>query len=182
MVRRYRQQMEEARTRTIWRTRIGLLAGGGAMLVGAAGLCLGGLGGLVGLLPSGSVAMLGVALLVGGIGAFLLATAVALRRPDELRKEGLPGRAKFLELTGGGLSINVDNASMRGNIAQFALKLEVHLDGRPPYEVVVKDFVPSSAIPQLVPGTWFGVFVDRRKPKRVLVDWPEDSLGQAATP
>lgn len=176
MVNRFRRQAEEARARTIRRTRF-TLSLVGVLLVGASGvLCLGGLGGAVGLLPRATAAAIGVAVLCAGFGVGALAIAAALRRPEDLRTTGIAGKAKFLEVTGGGLSIEVNNSSMRGNIAQLALRLEIQVEGRAPYEVVVKDFVPSSAVSQLVPGTLFEVFVDRKKPKRVLVDWPDRPL------
>jgi hypothetical protein len=176
-VRALRAEREAARVRAVSRARIGAIAGA-VVLVAVAGMAfVAAIASLVAGSPTGAVVGLLVAAGAGLGGIGCAAVAVALRRPEDLRARGIPGKARFLGIGRGGLSIDVSGGAMRGNVAQFALNMEVEVEGRPTYEVVVKDFVPSASVPRLVPGTWFAVFVDPRRPKRVLVDWDASPRG-----
>jgi hypothetical protein len=167
-----RRRALEARRRTlVRRTRLWTLVIGVGLLVAGAGL---GVVALVATAAANLATGLGVliaAAVVGVSGVALLAVGVALRRPEHLRETGLPGTGVFVGIQEGmGLSMSSSDGTTAG---RWALRFLVEVPGRAPCEVVVRDVVPIGSIPRLVPGTAFPVFVDPKRPTRVLVDWPE---------
>jgi hypothetical protein len=80
-----------------------------------------------------------------------------------LRAEGLPGIATVLGVGQTGLT-------MRGH-PLLALELEVQVEGRPPYRVRRREYVPRDRVDALAAGEALPVRVDPEDPSRLVVEW-----------
>ncbi len=163
--------LERARAKVLARARVGYLVT--AVVLGA-----GALGVLVhAALSSGAPTSrrLGEAAVAAVLLAFAWAVrrvAESLRRPLELRETGEPATATLERVLGGGMSLEVSGGAFTGNISQLRLRLRIEIPGRAPYSIDHAEFLPGPAYAKLLPGTSFPAFVDRRRPERVLVDFP----------
>ena len=170
----FRRLAQEKQTSALRNSSIGLLVGRdlfvalsvGFGIVLASNAVRGALGSGAGT-PATTFAILCPSFLLVAIAFFFVAGKLAPPL-ERLRTGGIPGRATFIEVNlGRTLGIQHQGSSF----VQSALELEVAVDGRPPYRVVHKSFLPISAYPKLVPGAVFPVRVDRNDPSELLVEW-----------
>lgn len=162
----FQMMADRAREDAIRSARVSYAAVGVALGVAAAVAVVMGLterAPMSGMLSGAAVACL--------MSALCIRLSSALQRPVELAQTGLPATVTFERVVGGGINLQVSNASMRGNVAQTRMRMQVAVDGRAPYAAEVTDFLPSGAYGRLVAGTRFAARVDPRRPDRVLVDW-----------
>lgn len=165
-VRAFRARSEQARQRAIATSRVTSTAFGVVLALGAVAAVV------VGVLGRAPLPAAGVgALMCGGFAVMLLRMAAAMRRPSELAQTGIAATAVFEEVVGGGVSIQVANTTMEGNVSQTRMRMQIEVEGKGPYAVEVTDFLPMEAYGRLVRGTRFTAYVDRARPQRVLIDW-----------
>jgi hypothetical protein len=165
-VRSFRARSEQARQRAIATARVTSTVFGALLALGAVAAVVVGAMGRAPLPAAGVGALMG-----GGFAVMLLRMAAAMRRPSELAQTGIAATAVFEEVVGGGVSLQVANASMQGTVSQTRVRMQVEVEGRGPYAVEVTDFLPMEAYGRLVRGTRFAAYVDRARPQRVLIDW-----------
>ena len=117
--------------------------------------------------PSGAAFGCGIALttllpmglIFGGIGH---AMGKAAARAERLRVHGIVGTGQVLGAQPTGMSIN--------NVPQMAIRLQILLHGRPPYEATTKMLMSASVAHALIPGTSVSVRVDPDKLSDVLIE------------
>ncbi len=165
-VRDFEAQVERARQGAIATARITTMAFGALLSLGA----VASLSAAVARLAPAPAAC-GAAALCAAFAALLLRHASAMRRPTELARTGVPATVTFERVVGGGVTLQVSNATMQGTIAQTRVRLRVEAPGLAPYAVDVADFLPGEAYGRLAPGARFAAHVDPARPSRVLVDW-----------
>jgi hypothetical protein len=85
------------------------------------------------------------------------------RRDEGLRRNGIPGVGIIRSMTQGSMSVN--------NQPLMTLDLEVRPDGLPVYSVRKRMIVPEIGLGQLGIGNQLPVYVDRKNPQRIVVDW-----------
>jgi hypothetical protein len=86
----------------------------------------------------------------------------------ELERSGLPARAVVLEIRETGVTVN------DSPVVDFLL--EVHIEGRPPYQAEAKALVSILAIPRIQPGAELAVLYDPKDPQRVAIGVPDEPL------
>lgn len=136
-------------------------------LAGAAGCMLLMLSDLLFNVPSGAalgsgialVTLLPMGLIFGGIG-YTMGKAAA--RAERLRVHGILATGQVLGAQTTGMSIN--------NVPQMAIRLQILLQGRPPYEATTKMLMSAGVAHALVPGTSVSVRVDPDKLSDVLIE------------
>ena len=63
-----------------------------------------------------------------------------------------------------------------GDCERVRFRLEVQPAGGEPYEVLHREYLPGDvSFDDLAEGTELKVYVDRRRPRRLIIDWPEDT-------
>jgi hypothetical protein len=92
---------------------------------------------------------------------------------QRLRATGVPGEADIVSVRQTGVVLNEINP-------QVELELNIRLaDGRSPYPVTVKEFVPGIAIGRLSNGQPLPVRVDPLDPTSVVILWEQGGVGPA---
>jgi hypothetical protein len=117
--------------------------------------------------PSGAAFGCGIALttllpmglIFGGIG-FAMGKAAA--RAERLRVHGIVGTGQVLGAQPTGMSIN--------NVPQMAIRLQILLQGRAPYEATTKMLMSAGVAHALTPGASVSVRVDPDKLSDVLIE------------
>jgi hypothetical protein len=100
-------------------------------------------------------------------GFWLLRAAYSVRRPTSLFSNGIAMRAILQDST---LLFGV------GDCERVRFRLEVQPAGGEPYEVLHREYLPGDvSFDDLAEGTELKVYVDRRRPRRLIIDWPEDT-------
>jgi hypothetical protein len=162
----FQAKAEQARQRAITTARVTAMIFGSLLALGAVAAVV------AGALGRAPLPAMGVgALMSAGFATMLLRQAAMMRRPTELAQTGIAATAVFDEVVGGGVSIQVSNPSMQGNVSQTRARVQIEVEGKAPYTVEVTDFLPTLAYGRLVRGTRFVAYVDRQRPERVLIDW-----------
>jgi hypothetical protein len=105
------------------------------------------------------VTLLPMGLIFGGIG---YAMGKAAARAERLRVHGIVGTGQILGAQPTGMSIN--------NVPQMAIRLQILLQGRPPYEATTKMLMSAGVAHALVPGASVSVRVDPDKLSDVLIE------------
>ena len=114
------------------------------------------------------------AAILGGVGILLILWGMRVGRKsgevDRLRTFGIPGQADITGLRQTGVVLNDINP-------QIEMNLNVRLsDGRAPYPVTIKDYVPGMLVGRLTNGQPLPVRADPMNPQNVVVLW-DQSLG-----
>jgi hypothetical protein len=94
------------------------------------------------------------------------------RTRKRLEERGIPGVAVIQNVRDTGMSIGGDTP--RNCVAD--LTLEVHVEGRQPYQVVHRQRIPRLQIGQMVPGARIAVTMDPEDPNTIMVT--EEALNQ----
>jgi hypothetical protein len=94
------------------------------------------------------------------------------RTRKRLEERGIPGVAVIQNVRDTGMSIGGDTPLYF--VAD--LTLEVHVEGRQPYQVIHRQRIPRLQIGQMVPGARIGVTVDPEDQNAIMVT--EDALSQ----
>ena len=105
------------------------------------------------------VTLLPMGLIFGGIG---YAMGKAAARAERLRVHGIVGTGQVMGAQPTGMAIN--------NVPQMAIRLQILLPGRPPYEATTKMLMSAGVAHALVPGTSVSVRVDPEKLSDVLIE------------
>ncbi|MFN8521261.1 MAG: hypothetical protein U0667_18190 [Chloroflexota bacterium] len=95
---------------------------------------------------------------------------------NRLLREGIPGQATILSVSGGNMVVNNVNYLM-------TFQLSVAMPGRPPYQVRHRQLVPIFAMASLPVGSTVPVMIDPRHPTRLTIDLSGEAVAmrQAAT-
>lgn len=116
------------------------------------------------------------AIILGVVGLLLLGWARRVGRSQaqarRIRASGLPGSAKIESVTQTGVVLNEVNP-------QVELELEVHLDGRDPYMIRQKEFVPGALLGMLTAGRPLPVRVDPSDLSKVVILWEGGGMAAA---
>jgi hypothetical protein len=117
--------------------------------------------------PSGAAFGCGIALMTllpmglvfGGIG---YAMGKAAAKAERLRVHGIAGTGQVLGAQPTGMSIN--------NVPQMAIRIQIQLPGRPPYEATTKMLMSAGVAQAMIPGASVPVRVDPDKLSDVLIE------------
>lgn len=106
--------------------------------------------------------------ILAGVGLLLLLWARSVGRAQARARAivatGLSGIAKIESVTQTGVVLNEINP-------QVEMDLEIHVDGRDPYMVKAKEFVPGTMVGALTSGTPLPVKVDPNDLSQVVILW-----------
>lgn len=94
------------------------------------------------------------------------------QEPELLKRDGVRGTATVLQVE----SMNV----VMNRRPQVRLRLRVETQGNPVYEMTHVDFVGLGQ--SVVPGRRLLVYVDRKQPERLAIDWGGSTEPLAASP
>jgi hypothetical protein len=83
-------------------------------------------------------------------------------RAEEIRKDGVPSRARVIRIWDTGITVN-------GNPV-VGMRLEVHPDDEPPFEAETRAMIGRLDIPQIQPGLYVPVKFDPHDHTRVALD------------
>jgi hypothetical protein len=108
---------------------------------------------------SALVTLLPMGLIFGSIGR---AMGKAAARAERLRVHGIAGTGQVIGAQPTGMSIN--------NVPEMAIRLQIVLPGRPPYEATTKMLLGASAVHALAPGASVAVRVDPENVSDVLIE------------
>jgi hypothetical protein len=98
-----------------------------------------------------------------GLAVFYLSLNRRADRADELKREGIPGQAKILQLTQTGAYVNEQ--------PRVRLKLRVEAPGVPAFECTHTYTVPLVALGAFAQDDTLPVYLDRSDPKKFTIDW-----------
>lgn len=85
------------------------------------------------------------------------------RRGEKLKREGIPGEARIIEMTQTGMYLNEQ--------PRVRLKLSIEASGVPPFEVEDTYTVPLIALGALTSGRPLKVYLDRADTSQFAIDW-----------
>jgi hypothetical protein len=105
------------------------------------------------------VTLLPMGLIFGGIG---YAMGKAAAKAERLQAHGIVGTGQVLGAQPTGMAIN--------HVPQMAIRLQIALPGRPPYEATTKMLMSANVAHALVPGAMVSVRVDPDQPSDVLIE------------
>ena len=92
----------------------------------------------------------------------------------KLLREGIPGQATILSISGGNMVVNNINYLIK-------FHLRVLVPGRPPYEVEHSQLVPIFALASFPVGGTLPVVVDRADPEKLTIDLSGEALAMRQT-
>jgi len=90
---------------------------------------------------------------------------------ERILKTGLKAIAKVIHIGElGGSVVTINNQPV------LNLDLEVSDGTSPPYIVSIDSIIPRALVPQFQPGAPIAVRIDRKNPKKVVIDWEEMNI------